>query len=175
MKTWLKICSVLFLAGLIIYAAWCQNREPEKCALCDNPAYHAPLLINLSTGESGPLTVYDLNPIDLHELSSWQSEGTFSFLRSAGLTGYRDTATYHARIEVPITAPQMNSGFFCKSCRKLLESVKKNGYVLADLYDLNAIQIYPISSGAEYEIRCYLVTIEENENQRSVTVSGNLE
>lgn len=174
MKTWLKICSALLLVGLVVFAAWWQNREPEECALCGNPAYHAPLLVNLSTGESGPLTVYDLHPADPHALSPWQSEGTFRFLRSAGLTGYQDTATYHSRIEVPITSHRMNSTYFCKSCQELLADVKKDGYVLADLYNMDAIQLYPISSGAEYEIRCYSVSIEENGEQFSVTVYGNL-
>ena len=160
---------------MIVLAVWSQNREPEECALCNNPAYHAPLLVNLSTGESGPLTVYDMYPFDPHELSPWQSEGTFRFLHSAGLTGYQDTATYHAKINVPMIAPRMNITRFCKTCRDLLAGVKKDGYVLADLYDLNAIQIYPISPGAKYEIRCYSVTIEENGERFSITVSGNLE
>ena len=73
-----------------------------------------------------------------------------------------------------MTAPQMNSTHFCKSCRELLADVKKDGYVLADLYDLNSIQIYPVSADTEYEIRCYSVTIEENGEKLSIIVTGNL-
>lgn len=74
-----------------------------------------------------------------------------------------------------MTASRMNSTHFCKFCRELQADKKKNGYVLVDLYDLAAIQIYPISPSAEYEIRCYSVTIEENKDQLSITEAGNLE
>ena len=67
-----------------------------------------------------------------------------------------------------------NKTYRTRSCRELLADVKKDGYVLADLYDLDAIQIYPIFSGAEYEIRCYSVTIVEDEAQLTVIVAGNL-
>lgn len=37
--------------------------EPERCALCGDMRYHAPCLVDLSTGKVGELAVYTPTPV----------------------------------------------------------------------------------------------------------------
>ena len=47
-----------------------------------------------------------------------------------------------------------------------------NSYVLLDLYDLEAIQVYPVEDGAEYPIRIYTVTMAHDEDQGHLVVTN---
>ena len=46
-------------------------------------------------------------------------------------------------------------------CRVLLKDHAENGFVLADLYVEDAIDIYPATVGADYTIRDYRITVSE--------------
>ena len=41
----------------------------------------------------------------------------------------------------------------------------ENGFVLADLYVEDAIDVYPVTVGADYTIRDYRITVSETEDQ----------
>ncbi len=47
-----------------------------------------------------------------------------------------------------------------------------NSYVLLDLYDLEAIQVYPVEDGAEYPIRIYTVAMADDEEQGNLVVTN---
>lgn len=68
---------------------------------------------------------------------------------------------------------QINKAQFCKSCREVFATLNEYGYVLADLYDLNAIQVYPLCAGAKYDIRCYSVVVKNDGDYLQVMVFGN--
>ena len=49
---------LLIVAGRAVYL----NRQPDECVLCgsgDREVYHAPVIVNLSTGEVSEMRVYD--------------------------------------------------------------------------------------------------------------------
>lgn len=137
--------------------------EPERCALCgygDAMTYHAPALVNLSTGEVSEMRVYEPKVSgEVKELAPIQQTGTFRFIYCAGLTGRQDTCSHTFRVEILEELEPMNMEYFCHSCRSLLVMTDREGYVLADLFDLNDIQIYSIEDGSEYTTRDYMVSI----------------
>lgn len=152
---------------------------PETCALCGNgngTRYHAPCLVNLSSGEVGELRVYDSHPDLPGNLAPIQQTGTFSFLRCAGIIGYRDTSMHMSHATLPKETAPIDPSHFCHSCRALLAESTTKGYILMDLYNLNHIQAYPIVSGQQYAIRDYTVSItqEEPSTGPSITVQGHL-
>ena len=156
----------VFLRGIIADRdmALCKSivltPEPEVCALCGSGSgisYHAPVVVNLSTGESGELRVYDPDPYRRNEIAEKQSTGTFSFLYVAGIMGYR-----------------IDPALFCHDCRALLADTATEGYVLADLYNSSDITIYAIKDGAKYTIRDYDISIsaQEEPDGLSIHVTG---
>lgn len=156
-------------------------KQPDVCALCGSGArerYHAPVILNLSTGLKNEMRVYDTDfPNSDLEISQIQTTGTFSFASCAGLTGRRDTCSHTCTVDVPFEADTMKRSHFCNSCRDLLEDHKKQGYVLVDMYDENEIVVYGISEASEYEIRDYKVTVSEQADQEEfeVEILGQIE
>ena len=159
----------IFIAGavaailLVCIHLFLTYRQPEVCSLCGSGArerYHAPVILNLATGQSNEMRVYDpdLPNSDL-EIAKVQNTGTFSFDSCAGLVGRRDTCSHTCTVDIPMKTESMKPSNFCSDCRALLEDHQEQGYVLADLYAEDAIYIYSISEEAEYEIRDYLVTV----------------
>ena len=153
--------------------------EPEVCALCGNGngmSYHAPVVVNLSTGEIGEMRVYDPDPQHRSEIAKEQSTGTFSFLNIPGLSGYRDTCDHSSHVTLPKAKEWMliEPSYFCRSCRTLLADTATTGYVLADIYNLDNIMIYAIADKAEYTIRDYTVSISTQREMKclSIDVTG---
>ena len=175
----------VFLRGIIAdrdMALWKSivlTPEPEVCALCGSGSgisYHAPVVVNLSTGESGELRVYDPDPYRRNEIAEEQSTGTFSFLYVAGIMGYRDTCDHSSHVTLPKEREwtQIDPSYFCRSCRTLLADTATEGYVLADLYNLSGITTYAIKDNAKYTIRDYDISIstQKETGGLSVNVTG---
>ena len=175
----------VFLRGIIAdrdMALWKSivlTPEPEVCALCGSGSgisYHAPVVVNLSTGESGELRVYDPDPYRRNEIAEKQSTGTFSFLYVAGIMGYRDTCDHSSHVTLPKDREwtRIYPALFCHDCRALLADTATEGYVLADLYDLSDITTYSIKDGAKYTIRDYDISIsaQEEPDGLSIHVTG---
>lgn len=150
--------------------------EPESCSLCSGRPYHAPCIVNLSTGEVGELQVYDPDPRTISEIAAQQQTGTFSFLHCAGLTGWRETDNHTSQVTVPRKRDRISQRYFCENCRSLLMETAVRGYILLDLYDLEQIQTYSILDGAHYIIRDYSVDIcgTEEPDGLLIKVTGNL-
>lgn len=87
MKKFVLLCIALFII-LMIYTSGPAS-EPERCALCDDLARHAPCIINLNTGEKVELNVYEPHPFLVGEIADEQPGGYFSFVRGAGVEGYK--------------------------------------------------------------------------------------
>ena len=133
--------------------------EPETCALCGGFRCHAPCLVRLDTGEVGELRVYDPDTFHRWEISAVQQTGTLSLERCAGAPAVRDTCAHTCTAELTEKPGRLAREYFCGDCRALLAGTADRGYVLADLYDLEDIRIYPLYDGAEYSIRDYQVTV----------------
>ena len=55
-------------------------------------------------------------------------------------------------------------GHFCYGCRRILAELDRNGYVIADMYNPEAVEVYTVWDGAKYEIRDYLVTVNRTDS-----------
>lgn len=151
--------------------------EPECCVLCgDGTRYHAPCLIELSTGAVLELQIYDPHPDLPGELSPVQQTGTFSLLWDVGVTGYRDTGAHTSYALLPGEQQPMDPAHFCLRCRALLSKTATEGYILTDLYDLSSIRAYPVVPGLSCTIRDYDVSVarESKTSGPSITVKGRL-
>lgn len=194
--TWIKctasfmVLTLFFLSGFWLrgiaaeqeIAAWQTiflTPEPDLCALCGyggGPRYHAPCLVNLSTGEVGEMRVYDPDPVRGWEVSGVQQTGTFSMLRCAGVTAARNTDAHTCTAELPRKADELIPAYFCRDCRGRIAEVSRRGFILADLYDLTDIQTYALSGEASYSIRGYDVSVSRRGGDRllHVEITGGL-
>ena len=150
------------------------TKLPECCAICENGEgrpYHAPVLVNLSTGEIGEMRIYDPDfPRSDFNIAPIQQTGTFSFARYAGLTGRKDTCSHTSRVEIPAELEPMRMEHFCRTCRAILAPTASEGFVLLDLFDLEDIKAYAVVEGAEYTIRDYAVKVFWNEEVDDLTL-----
>lgn len=132
---------LLIVAGRAVYL----NRQPDECALCGSGArevYHAPVIVNLSTGEVSEMRVYDPSKTGRNnEISKIQTTGTFIFIYCAGITGIRDTCWHICKVEIPADAKHMVPSHFCSECRERLSASKKQGFTLADFYNDDAFEV----------------------------------
>ena len=136
--------------------------DPAQCALCgEGISYHAPCLLDLSTGQMGELKVYDPHPSLEGEIAPMelQQTGTFNFQVCAGLTGVRNTANHTFQVTLSKDKTLMNPALFCGDCRRLLADAVLEGYVIADLYDMANIRVYPVQRGRDAVIRDYRVSV----------------
>lgn len=154
--------------------------EPECCTVCEEGngnRYHAPVLVNLSTGTMRELEIYDRDPRRPWEVAEEQrwDDWVFTFIdgnatMSWSSEDHKNIADIGDRIE------KIAPALFCHDCRALLADTATKGYALLDLYDLEDIQAYAVEAGAEYTIRDYTVSIykdKENDGLK-VEVTGHL-
>lgn len=156
-----------------------SSDDPTQCALCGSGnglRYHAPCLVQLSTGEVIELIVYDPHPTKVGEIAEDQRTGFAQLINQAGVSGLRDASNHVCHATLPQEFETMEASHFCHNCRMLLASVSTEGYVLLDLYDLNAIVPYVVKDNANYIIRDYTVTIDyDMELERyKINVQGNI-
>lgn len=153
---------IFSLIAVLILLSACGNEapEPDRCALCDNLSHHAPCIINLNTGELLELDVYEPHPFLVGEIAEEQRCGYFSFVRGAGVEGYKLGAE-SVTITIPIKTEKLDQKHFCSSCRKLLTDYSKQGYALVDLKDNQVPVLYPISTDLKVSLRCYEISVKE--------------
>ena len=143
------LCTAIVISSTALYLTY---RQPEVCSLCGSgkrERYQAPVILNPDL----PFSEYEIAPI--------QTTGTFSFASCAGYTGRRDTCSHTCTVDLPIETKGLKVSHFCLDCRVLLKDHAENGFVLADLYVEDAIDIYPATVGADYTIRDYRITVSE--------------
>lgn len=138
--------------------------EPEQCSMCDDLSRHALCIINLSSGEKLELDIYEPHPFLVGEIAEEQLGGYFSFIRGAGIEGYKVAAEYIV-ISVPVKSEKMDQQYFCNTCRDRLASNAKSGYVLVDLNDPENPIVYTINTSTSFSVRCYSVSVQENTKQ----------
>lgn len=170
---YLLSCLLFMFLGSGITYTYVTLRGPERCALCGGGvSYHAPVLLNLATGEMGALQVYETLPTRPGELIKEQKTGYFTFIRPAGAGGYCDGGV-SCHVTLPEKTTRMKASLYCRNCRKRLSDMGGRGYVVLDLYDPNNIHIYPAEAGAAYSIRTYGVAIFRQDAGLELAVNGN--
>ena len=171
MKTWLKRfkwmaaitvgLSVAMLTGIKLHAAQPDDAdyEPEICALCGSGMkYHAPVILDLSTGEVAEMQVYEPHPYLVGEIAEEQTTGYMGLSMSAGIMMYTNPGR-SCRATLPENNEKMKESLYCGACRAVLSAAATKGYVLVDMYDPEHIRAYPIANGKEYSIRGYKASI----------------
>ena len=171
----MKRLAILCIAMLVLLAACSAESvpEPERCSLCDDLSRHAPCIINLNTGEKLELEIYEPHPFRVGEIAEEQRGGYFSFVRGAGVEGYKLGAE-SVTITVPTKADKLDQKHFCVSCRALLNECKSSSYVIVDLKDTKNPLLYTIENGSFFSIRCYdiLITLLEDDNRYEILIVG---
>lgn len=168
-----------FLAIAVVCALYAVLTELNKldcCAVCGSDAYHAPCVLDLSTGKVTELAVYDPHPVKVAELSEYQSSGYFALSFVNGLFMVRDSYVHETTVNLPASNAPMNRRLLCRQCRKLLSAAAGQGYVFIDLYHPKSPLAYPLKDGLYCELRCYTVqaSFDESSNEYHVVVRGNL-
>lgn len=146
--------------------------DPEQCALCgEGGQYHAPCLMNLSTGQMGEMQVYAYGPTEQGRLDPREAQfsGTLSIQRCAGLTAIRDNDLHTCQITLPGEREGMNPALFCRECRQLLAGAGLEGYVVLDLSDRAHIRAYPLRDGLIRDYRISMDSCKGGETELCVT------
>ena len=106
--------------------------EPEHCLICgegNGRRYHAPALMNLSTGTIWELKIYDNDPMMPWEVAEEQSWNDWAFTlldKNAVMTWSAENHTNIATIGNDVDG--INPAHFCYECRDRLDATVINGY-----------------------------------------------
>lgn len=193
--TWLFIVlHIMVLFSFIIFAIrnlglWKHMvtlPEPERCALCTDKGIVRtyPCLVKLETGQIGQIRVYDIGSEYLEEINQFQETGVYTYgFFVTGCCAENTTTAESSTTSVTLSEKPLyiNPYLFCHDCRAKIgavieeERIYLEGYVLADLYDLENIQTYAVTDGAEYNIRGYTVEISKKKKALIVEVTGYFE
>ncbi len=154
---------------VLYYESMISAPEPSVCVLCRNGAgtkVHAPCIVNLTTGEVAELAIYDPHPTEIGEVTDTQKKGYVSFYTGAGALIEQNSNQEYCKATLSNEEDPIEPGYFCYECRRIIAELDtdKKGYIIADMYDPEAVVVYPIWDGAKYEVRDYLVTAHRNEN-----------
>lgn len=156
--------------------------EPEHCALCtdDRIVRTYPCLVKLETGQAGQIAVYDIGSEYLEEIEQFRETGFYTtFCNIIGCGAYTTTDAHSSTstLTIPKDANYIKPSLYCLDCRAKIAKVIDGtgitavGYVLADMYDLEHIHIYPIVDGAEYDIQGYTVKVSKDKENKGLMVS----
>jgi len=169
---------IILCVALLVLLAACSTEnipEPERCSLCDDLPRHAPCIINLSTGELLELDVYEPHPFLVGEIAEEQRGGYFSFVRGAGVEGYKLGAE-SVTITIPVKADSLDQQYFCNQCRELFADYKNEGYALVDLKDTALPVVYAINADTTAAFRCYEISVQEikEDGKYQISIIGTL-
>ena len=125
--------------------------ESEHCALCEyRELHHAPVLMNLATGE-------------VVELSVEPRTGVFRLVTGAGVSGC-SIGSDLCEVRLPQAGVAMNDHLFCRKHRVMLAVAEGRGYALLDLHEAGKAIPYVVANGMEYEINGYSVSVSKAED-----------
>lgn len=152
--------------------------EPERCALCADAGYdgNCPCLVKLNTGEVGALGVFH-EAEELEDVGISDRDNTGRFL-VAGLWVENTADAQHSAsiVTLPQKALYISPNLYCRDCRAKIaevietERILLDGYILADLSDLEHIRLYPITDGAIYDIHGYTVEVSREKRSEGFTI-----
>lgn len=146
--------------------------EPDSCSICgDGIRYQAPVLVNLNTGMTWELEIYDRDPRQPWEVSEEQrwDDWVFRFLDENATMSW--SSEDHTNIvNIRENLGKFDPPHFCHDCRALLAETSDEGYALLDLYDLENIQTFAVEEGKEHIIRDYTVSICKDKDNGGLTV-----
>lgn len=145
---------------------------PKDCSLCQGIRYHAPCFVNLTTGEIAEMELYEPHPTLVAEIANYTPPGNWGILYGAGLRMDRNRGNWTVETRIPNNIGRMGFSKFCYFCRLRLLKVCCSQYAIVDLYNRECPEIYAITNGAEYRIRCYTIAVSRD-NGFLITLKGN--
>lgn len=175
-----KYTAALLIGGIfyVIIVGYIIPPEPETCALCGGRSYHAPCVLELSTGTLTELAIYAPDPLHLEELAEEQNMDVHVFCLAGDgwvtLTVQRTLERQRCSARVPASGAPMDRSLFCRDCRRAVAQAAGRGFVLLDLRNTGAITAYPLAPNALYTIRDYTVSITEGGGEYTVEASAEL-
>lgn len=180
-QCYFKVCFAAFAVCMMYcLTAIISPPEPELCALCGNGEgrpYHAPCVLECSTGILTELAVYDPEPTQAGELAPVQDMDYHVFRAACGgrigLATDRSPDLQRCAAYVPETGGGLDKRLFCRDCRRLLAGVG-GPYVLVDLLDPGNIAAYPIEMGGACRVRGYTVSVHEAGGRHRIEVTAKL-
>ena len=179
----LKFLAALLTLGLGVALAM-RFFEPHTlpvpeppCALCEGGGmwYHAPCVLDLSTGRLTELAIYAPHPSLVGEINPVQ-DWDYHVLRYGNdpivFTVDRDRQACTAY--VPRMTKQAEEAPFCAACRALLSAACDSGFVLLDAHDSERLCAYPLQDGAKYSFRGYDIAVTSDERSHCVRIEADL-
>ena len=136
--------------------------------------YHAPCVLNLSTGEITELRVYQSHPELVGELTDEQQGGHIDFQFGHGIEIISSIDAQSAKARVQKSSVDLNPALYCHSCREFLLPVATEGYVLLDLYAPDGLDAFNLERDANHTIRDYDVAVTEEDKEYIIIVSAHL-
>lgn len=177
MKRWLAVITTALFCAItsFIITLFLYKPEPDFCALCHLAPYHAPCLVNITTGDITELDIYEAHAVKVGEVSPTQSGGYMRLSMAGGVFVHSSPDTQMANASIPMEPAKLNRAEFCFDCRGLLSSAKTK-YVLADMYDPDNIIIYDIVDGSCCAMRDYEVTavFSSDGKEADITNTGHM-
>lgn len=134
----------LWIVAALIACSAC-GQSSSHCYLCQGIPQDEPCIVNLATGEIAVLSA--------------GSYGHAELIVTGGISVITENGN-SCKATFPTSGGDMNPDLFCDNCRSLIEATPNDGYVLADLHDLQNIQLYPIE---DIMIRDYTLTVAESD------------
>lgn len=138
--------------------------DPVNCALCGEGSFvigNAPFLLELSSGKSCELRIYERVPYNLYDLAEEQRDGYFYLLRCGKAEGYVNGG-HDCHVTLPPVSRPIDKSLYCLNCRRLLAPAGRDGYALIDAYGTEPRKMLPVREGVSYELRVYTVSVERD-------------
>ena len=153
--------------------------EPVNCVLCGEGRFvigNAPFLLELSSGKSCELRIYERVPYNLYDLAAEQRDGYLYLLRCGKAEGYVNGG-HDCHVTLPLVSWPIDKSLYCSNCRRLLAPAERDGYALIDAYGTGERKMLPVREGASYELRVYTVSVERDTETGQLVVNeyGHLE
>ena len=143
---------MIALAALLILLIGCSGGA-RHCYLCGGFRYERPCVIELSTGN-----VAEFKPA---------SNGNAIFA-SIGKISVRSLEQNRITAAVPVVGEAIDRSKFCDSCLGNIDRTPNKGYLLANLRDLNNIELYEIKDGDLLSIADYVITIRTDMDNKFI-------
>lgn len=154
-----------------------KNRVLEKeneCPICRierKAPYHAPVLIDLLTGEAGELQVYDYAKQGTElEIATVQRSGATRLFVCAGVMASTDLDSHICRVRLQNTALLANNVRYCEDCQVQFVSTAESRYLLIDAYDRENLDDYSVIPSKTFQVRDYQILISAEDQNSNVEV-----
>lgn len=156
-----RLGALLTAIAIIMVLTGCHvigtNAKSRHCYLCGTVPSSKLCLLKLSTG----------NMIEL-PLDKDTGHISMVFCGDAYAIGHDDGS---CTVRFPLEPQEVvNADLFCDDCLSSIAEVENNGYVLADVQNLENIRLYPISDDSGITIRGYCVSTDADRDTNSLMI-----